>query len=201
MYAHASSLLYTPAPDRARKEGLCLYRRSLSRGRRARFWSRLTRRSRPLLELKSIEENCTVRARSTATRCTVPIVQIRGSGGRARDFDQDFSPLQAHTQERWLRIVLARKQGKDLPPVSLARVGDVFFVLDGHHRISVARVLGQTDIEATVVVWHVDGPLPWHASQQETKTGRLSLGIKVLRQKVLSVWVTLHTRPWGHVPG
>jgi hypothetical protein len=62
---------------------------------------------------------------------------------------------------RWLRIAAARDQGKVLPPVVLVQVGDVYFVRDGHHRISVARALGQQDIEAQVTLWQVKGTLPW----------------------------------------
>jgi hypothetical protein len=64
--------------------------------------------------------------------------------------------------------------------VELVQVGDVYFVLDGHHRISVARALGQQDIEAKVMVWRVTGPLPWERSAaahnftgQGMETGRL----------------------------
>jgi len=45
--------------------------------------------------------------------------------------------------------------------VELIQVGDVYFVRDGHHRISVARALGQRDVEAEVTLWQVTGPLPW----------------------------------------
>ena len=89
----------------------------------------------------------------------VPISQICGSEGRCHDFDRDFHPLQDHNKERWLGIARARQRGKALPPVELVRVGDVYFVLDGHHRISVARALGQRHIEAKVMVWQVTGPL------------------------------------------
>ncbi|MFN2186580.1 MAG: hypothetical protein ACK2UU_21575, partial [Anaerolineae bacterium] len=67
---------------------------------------------------------------------------------------------------RWLSIARARQQGKDLPPVVLIRVGDVYFVRDGHHRISVAQALGQLDVEARVTVWQVTGPLPWDEPEQ-----------------------------------
>jgi hypothetical protein len=52
-------------------------------------------------------------------------------------------------------VAQARQQGLSLPPVELTQVGEVYFVRDGHHRISVARALGQTDIEAEVRVWQV----------------------------------------------
>jgi hypothetical protein len=45
--------------------------------------------------------------------------------------------------------------------VELVQVGDVYFVRDGHHRISVALALGQRDVEAEVTLWQVTGPLPW----------------------------------------
>jgi hypothetical protein len=72
---------------------------------------------------------------------------------------------------RWLRVAAARDQGKVLPPVVLVQVGDVYFVRDGHHRISVARALGQLDIEAEATVWHVSGPLPWDAPEQPCQPG------------------------------
>jgi hypothetical protein len=60
----------------------------------------------------------------------------------------------------------------------LVQVGDVYFVCDGHHRISVARAMGQQDIEAKVMVWQVTGPLPWETSVAATtsQTKRQRLG-------------------------
>jgi hypothetical protein len=121
-------------------------------------------RSRQLLNLKEIEANCRVRDRSSAVLRTVPIEKICGSEGRTNDFDRDFRPLKTHTQERWLGIAKARQRGRVLPPVSLVQLGDLYFVLDGHHRISVARALGQQQIEARVTIWQVEGPLPWERS-------------------------------------
>jgi len=96
----------------------------------------------------------------------VAIAQICGSEGRAADFDRDFNPLQDHTRDRWLGIAEAYQRGRYLPPVALIQVGDHYFVRDGHHRISVARALGQQAIEATVEVWQVDQPLPWEQLSQ-----------------------------------
>jgi hypothetical protein len=91
----------------------------------------------------------------------VPICQIRGTESRAGDFDCNFNPLRDHNQGRWQHIAGARQLGKALSPVDLVQVGDLYFVRDGHHRISVAQALGQQDIEAKVIVWQVSGPLPW----------------------------------------
>jgi hypothetical protein len=141
-----------------------LYRSALGRGRRGQFWSKLTGGSRCLLSLKSADADCKVRISSDVGQRTVPIAQIRGSEGRAGDFDRDFNPIKDHTRQRWLGIAAAREQGKTLPPVSLVQVGDLYFVKDGHHRISVARAFGQEAIEAKVVVWRVEGALPWEIS-------------------------------------
>ena len=157
-----------------------LYFRARSCGWLGQAWSTLTGHSHRLLALAEIDATCTVRARCHAGMRTVPISQIRGSEGRSNDFDRDFNPLQDHTEGRWLGVAAARQRGKALPPVELIQVGDVYFVRDGHHRISVARALGQQDIEAEVMVWQVTGPLPWERSAaahsligQETDIERL----------------------------
>jgi hypothetical protein len=114
----------------------------------------------------------------------VLIGQIRGSQDRSHDFDHDFNPLQDHNKGRWLGIAAARQRGKALPPVELVQVGDVYFVRDGHHRISVARALGQRDIKAKVMVWRVTGPLPWEESAAtHSLTGQVT-GIERFHNKV-----------------
>jgi hypothetical protein len=74
-----------------------------------------------------------------------------GSEGRVDDFDSAFNPLTAHTRDRWIGIAVARRQGTVLPPVELIQVGDVYYVRDGHHRISVAKAEGQAEIEARIL--------------------------------------------------
>jgi hypothetical protein len=121
----------------------------------------LTGRSRCLFDLATIRANCFVHACCDAGLRTVPIDQIRGSEGRASDFDRDFNPLQERTRDRWVSIATTREQGRVLPPVDLVRVEETYFVRDGHHRISVARALGERAVEARVVVWQVTGLMLW----------------------------------------
>jgi hypothetical protein len=123
--------------------------------------SNLTGRSRALYALNEVRATCAVEDKSDGGTRPVPINQIRGSESRSRYFDRDFNPLHDQARGRWLGIARAREQGKYLPPVVLVRVGDIYFVRDGHHRISVARAFGQLDIEARVTVWKVTGSLPW----------------------------------------
>ncbi len=80
----------------------------------------------------------------------VPIKQIIGSVNRYRDFDRAFLPTQSFTSDRWQKINRAFYRDVNLPPVLLYKVGDVYFVMDGNHRVSVARERGQEFIEAEV---------------------------------------------------
>ena len=81
---------------------------------------------------------------------TVPLDRIIGSVDRYRDFDRLFLPTQSHTEDRWRRINRAWYEEVNLPPVLLYKVGEVYFVVDGNHRVSVARDRGQKFIDAEV---------------------------------------------------
>src|SRR5215212_3344789 len=76
--------------------------------------------------------------------------KIVGSVGRRRYFDRSFMPLRASAGERWKRVDLAFHRNVDLPPVSLYKLGDAYFVQDGNHRVSVARYHGLRTVEADV---------------------------------------------------
>jgi hypothetical protein len=141
-----------------RAEGM--YMRACARGCWSQILSAVTGHSCQLLSLTELR-TAVVRARHAAGMQTVPLSQIRGSEGRSTDFDRSFNPLRSHAMERWLRVAEAQRRGMSLPLVQLIKVGELYFVRDGHHRISVARALGQQEIDADVVVWEVDGPLPW----------------------------------------
>ncbi len=80
----------------------------------------------------------------------VGVERIVGSVGRRRDFDCSFLPAGASLAGRWTRIDRAFHMGEDLPPVELYRIGDTYFVFDGHHRVSVARYHGVPTMEAVV---------------------------------------------------
>jgi hypothetical protein len=124
-----------------------------------RLGSALMGRSRRLLRLSDVQVAHTVCNGHYAGTRPVPIRQIQGSEGRCEDFDAEFRPLRSHNKWRWLSVAKARLQGVTLPPVELVQVGDIYFVRDGHHRISVAKAFGQEDIDAEVTVWEVKGTL------------------------------------------
>jgi hypothetical protein len=82
---------------------------------------------------------------------TIPLDAIVGTLDRGHgEFDRAFRPASG-VRGRWERIAAARRRGELMPPIEVYRVGELHFVVDGHHRVSVARALGDTEIEAHVI--------------------------------------------------
>ncbi len=82
----------------------------------------------------------------------IRLESVVGTVDRDRtEFDRSFLPVSPGPQERWQRIAAARRRGATMPPIDVYRVGEIHFVKDGHHRVSVARAMGDETIEARVV--------------------------------------------------
>jgi hypothetical protein len=81
---------------------------------------------------------------------TIKLDSVVGTVDRTRDFDRGFRPTTPRVRGRWQRIAAAQRRGESFPPISVYRVGDLHFVRDGHHRVSVAKSLGREDIDAYV---------------------------------------------------
>jgi hypothetical protein len=122
------------------------------RGWLGQAWATLMGNPHHLAELKTVAGEKLTGGRYVGVK-TILVRAIHGSEGRSRDFDTNFNPLTNHTQARWLSIFTAQECGAALPPVELIRVGETYFVRDGHHRLSVARAIGQEYVEARVMVW------------------------------------------------
>ncbi|EMD22124.1 ParB N-terminal domain-containing protein [Amycolatopsis azurea] len=75
---------------------------------------------------------------------------IVGSVDRGRDFDRRFRPTSGRVRERWERLALATRRGESIPPIEVYRVGELHFIIDGHHRVSVAHAMRLSTIEAMV---------------------------------------------------
>ena len=81
---------------------------------------------------------------------TVKVNQIIGSLNRYHEFDSAFLPKEDQLASRWQKVDRAFYEDVHLPPIVLYKVGEIYFVVDGHHRVSVAREKGQDFIEAEV---------------------------------------------------
>ncbi len=122
------------------------YQRSLWR----KVITRLTGKSNELLPFDEVRQALPFRGQRDIGLQEVPLDKIVGSVGRYRDFDRAFLPTQRQTTERWINVSKARYNEVALPPVELYKIGDVYFVKDGNHRISVARERKQAIIDAYV---------------------------------------------------
>lgn len=80
----------------------------------------------------------------------IKLDQIVGSVDKARDFDRRFRPTSDRSRQRWQRLAEKSRLGEHLPPIDVYKLGNLYFVIDGHHRVSVARALGQPVIDAQV---------------------------------------------------
>ena len=93
---------------------------------------------------------------------SIPLEKIVGSVGRYRDFTREFLPRETINESRWRAVDAAMHSPAGLPPIEVYQVGDIYFVKDGHHRVSVARANGFKDIEAYVT--RVETPVKLDAS-------------------------------------
>jgi hypothetical protein len=129
-----------------------------SRARRARLLADIGRRLRRepddvalMLPFEEVVESLGRVGQTDLGLQVVPLDAIVGSVDRTVDFDRGLRPTSARLRSRWERINAAQRRGEALPPVSLYKIGDLYFVRDGHHRVSVAKSLGRADIDAYVV--------------------------------------------------
>jgi hypothetical protein len=81
----------------------------------------------------------------------ITLDSIVGTVDRTREFDRQFRPTSARVRRRWERIAAAQRRGEPMPPIDVYRIGELHFVRDGHHRVSVARALRREDIDAYVI--------------------------------------------------
>lgn len=115
--------------------------------------ARITGRSNELLSYDEVAQKLKLRVRADRGVHEIPVESIIGSVGRYTDFTRTFLPRRADDQERWARVkaVMEEPMGTGLDPIEVYKVGEAYFVLDGNHRVSIARQEGLKYIEAHVI--------------------------------------------------
>jgi len=126
------------------------FQRSLFKAFTNRVWATLAGKPTTLLSYDEIKEKLHIGGPIYRGVQTVRVDQIAGSLNRYHEFDRVFLPASDKLAERWQSVNRAFYQEISLPPVVLYKVGQVYFVVDGHHRVSVARKQGQIYIDADV---------------------------------------------------
>jgi uncharacterized ParB-like nuclease family protein len=122
----------------------------------------LTGRAQRLRSMEPMLKAAGVEGRAAGGEQEIPLDKIAGSVApdfKSGDFDPGFLPLNRRMRERWTRIYQAMVEGDELPPIDVYKVDDLYYVIDGHHRVSVARNLGRPTINARVVNVRTRAPL------------------------------------------
>ncbi len=119
---------------------------------------RLTGKSTRLLSYEEVATKLKLSARSDRGIQQIPVDAIVGSVGRYTDFSRTFLPRDAQDEQRWARVKTAFAGG-EIPPIEVYKVGEVYFVLDGNHRVSIARQYGMEHIDANVIEVKTSVPL------------------------------------------
>ncbi|MGE5641915.1 MAG: universal stress protein, partial [Byssovorax cruenta] len=120
--------------------------------------ARLRGKPTELLSYDEVAEKLKLRVRTERGTQNIPVDSIVGSVGRYTDFTRTFLPRRRDDRERWARVKAAMEEGLGLPPIEVYKVGEVYFVIDGNHRVSIARQQGFKSMQAHVI--EVQTPIP-----------------------------------------
>ncbi|HRE46828.1 MAG TPA: hypothetical protein PLD47_03815 [Aggregatilineales bacterium] len=137
--------------------------RDFQKARAAAFWAQvwgvLTGKSIDLLRFEEVKNRLRLRDERYLGLREIPVDKIVGSVGRYNDFTRSFLPRTNAVKSRWQRLDAMARGMEGFPPIEVYKVGDVYFVIDGNHRVSVARQLGAATIEAFVTELPTSIPL------------------------------------------
>jgi hypothetical protein len=112
-----------------------------------------------LLSFDDVRRELVANTRLNRGARVVEVDETVGSVGRRDEFDRSFLLARASVGQRWKRIDRAFQRGEDLPPVELYETGDAYFVVDGHHRVSVARFHDVPTVDTVVAEFHPKQPV------------------------------------------
>jgi len=118
--------------------------------------ARITGKSTELLSYDEVAEKLKLRARTERGVQHIPLDAIVGSLGRYTDFTRTFLPRRNDDKQRWAGVKAATEDDLGLPPIEVYKVGEVYFVVDGNHRVSIARQARFQTIEARVIEFKTD---------------------------------------------
>jgi len=145
-------------------------REDFNKARKQAFFTQLFKafspEKRELLSLHEVREALRARGETYRGMQQVPLEKIVGSEGRYQDFTKQFLPRYEYLRHRWQSIDKAHLSDVILPPIKLYEIGDVYFVRDGNHRVSVAKSQGVKEIDAEVVRLDTEVPLEGDATRE-----------------------------------
>ena len=125
------------------------FRNARRRAKMQSLASRVSGRSDELLSFDEVSKQLNLTGIRKRYLAEIPLDSIVGSVGRYQDFNRKFLPLSDSDQHRWADVMMAQEK-KGLPPIEVYKIGKAYFVVDGNHRVSIARQMGSDSIEANV---------------------------------------------------
>jgi nucleotide-binding universal stress UspA family protein len=124
-------------------------------------------RSADLLPFDQVRQMLRAEAGEERQLRDIPLDAIVGSVGRYQDFTRTFLPRRDADEQRWAGILAATSSLVPMPPIEVYQIGEVYFVLDGNHRVSVARAMHSDTIQAYVLPFTSRVSLPVDASPDD----------------------------------
>lgn len=121
--------------------------------------ARLQGRSDDLLSFEEVRQRVHAKLAGERQLCEIPLNAIVGSVGRYHDFNRSFLPRRDDAWQRWSRVMAAVDSLHGWPPIEVYQIGNAYFVIDGNHRVSVARQIGMDHIQAYVVPLKARAPV------------------------------------------
>lgn len=145
------------------------FRRARSKAAMQRFWAGIQGRSLDLLPYDEISTKLRAVSQTDRGLQQVPLKDIVGSVSRLQDFDRNFLPLRDDDIYRWagVKTAMTSPHSTGVPPISLYQIGDAYFVLDGNHRVSIAKEMGMETIEAYVTEIKTKVPISSNLTSDE----------------------------------
>jgi hypothetical protein len=140
-----------PTPEIIRKEARSDFDHAYQKGAWKNVINWITQNRFELLPFDEVRTRLPVKGQHYTGMHEIPLDSIIGSVSRYNDFDRAFLPRQTHTRDRWENVDTAHLRDVILPPIEVYQIGDAYFVKDGNHRVSVARLKGQAYIDAYVI--------------------------------------------------
>jgi nucleotide-binding universal stress UspA family protein len=138
--------LYPPTYSLALED----FQRARRKAAMEQLLARFSGRSTDLLSYEELRQQLRVVNQTPRGLQEIPLDKIVGSVGRYKDFNRSFLPLQDSIEHRWAKVKTAVHDLTGVPPIEVYQVGDAYFVIDGNHRVSVAREMGLPTISAYV---------------------------------------------------
>jgi hypothetical protein len=162
------------------------FQRARRRHLAARAWRLTARRASPTRP-RDLGGVATLFWRPARLR-SIPLEAIVGTVDATADFDADFRPTTDRLSSRWQRVARAHRDGRPLPPVAVLERPDGYYIIDGRHRVSVARALGQRDIDA----WASPAPPAQQARPPHPATNHKRAMTHLTHRLLLAVTRALH---------